>query len=235
MTHEALESDFIAGSTLPLLVWLSPSFPVGAFAYSHGIEAAVEAGDISDAANLRGWLSDILQFGAGRNDAILLACAWRAARQGDFDALTEINDLALALSPSGERCLETRAQGDAFIAAISAAWPCATMDGLAARATDGVAYPVALAAAAAGHDVPLHATLEAALLAFLSNLVSAAVRLGSIGQTDGQKIIAGLMPLAQHIALYAETAESDDIGGASFRSDIASMRHETQYSRLFRS
>jgi urease accessory protein len=222
-------------AALPLLAWLSPSFPIGAFAYSHGVEAAVEAGDITDAATLRDWIRDLVEHGGGRNDALLLAASWRAIDEGDHAALDPINDLARALSPSRERHLETLSQGNAFVAAILAAWPCAAMTALAARAPDGVAFPVALGVAAAGHGAPLRATLEASLLAFVSNMVSACVRLGPIGQTDGQKVIAGLLATIRAVADFAAGATLDDIGGASFRSDIASMRHETQYSRLFRS
>jgi urease accessory protein len=184
---------------------------------------------------LRDWLGDLLRHGSGRNDAVLLAAAWRAARAGDFETLRGVNELALALSPSRERLLETISQGNAFVAAVSAAWPCAAIDDLAITAKAGVAYVVALGVAAAGHGAPLAATLDAALLAFISNLVSAAVRLGPIGQTDGQKIIAALLPVVRDVAAFAARSTLDDLGGASMRSDIASMRHETQYSRLFRS
>ena len=225
----------LGGDALPLLVWLSPAFPVGAFAYSHGVESAVETGDIHDAATLRDWLGDLLARGAGRNDAVILAEAWRAARRCDVDALVEVNALALALSPSRERLLETRAQGDAFLAAIIAAWPCGVVEAFAGRARNGVAYPVALGVAAAGWTIPLSATLEAMLIAYVSNLVSAAVRLGPIGQTDGQRVIAGLAPVVSSEAAFAARSTLDDLGGCAVRSDVASMRHETQYSRLFRS
>lgn len=222
-------------SSPPLLVWLSPAFPVGAFAYSHGIEAAVEAGDINDLATLRDWLADLLRHGAGRGDSILLAAAWRATRARDFNAFAEINELALALAPTRERHLETLSQGDAFVAAISAAWPCPEIEALRARVPGGVAYPVALGVAAAGHGAALAPTLEASLIAFVSNIVSACVRLGPIGQTDGQRAIAALMPDIRAAAVFAADATLDDLGGFAQRADIASMRHETQYSRLFRS
>ena len=236
MTHAFPDRDGVAvDAALPLLAWLSPSFPIGAFAYSHGVEAAVEAGDIADAQTLGAWVRDLLEHGGGRNDALLLAASWRAIDGGDHAALDAINDLALALSPSRERHLETLSQGNAFVAAVRAAWPCPAMEALAARAPDGVAYPVALGVASAGHGVPLRATLEASLLAYASNMVSACVRLGPIGQTDGQKVIASLLASVRAVADVAARATLNDIGGASFRSDIASMRHETQYSRVFRS
>ena len=229
-----VDTQTSAGSALPLHIWLSPAFPVGAFAYSHGLEAAVDHGDITNAATLQAWLDDLVRFGSLRSDALLVACAWRAAVAGDMAGVIEINDLALALAPSKERHLETAAQGNAFITAAQASWPCDLLAELAGAA-DTIAYPVAVAVAAAAHAVPLAALLDAYLVAFAGNLVSAAVRLGPVGQTDGQKIIARLVPALREAAQIAATGTLDDLGSAALRSDIAAMRHETQYSRLFRS
>ena len=220
-------------SLLPLMLWLSPAFPVGSFAYSHGLEWAVEAGDIHDARSLGGWLVDLLTFGAPRADAILFAAAYRAAEAGDNSALIETNTLAVALAGSAERRLETTAQGTAFVAAARAAWDCEPLRALAGE--DRVAYPAAVAAAAAGHGLPLEPSLEAFCLALVANAVSAVVRLGPIGQTDGQKIQAALLPRLRALAREASRSTLADLGSAAFRSDIAAMRHETQYSRLFRS
>ena len=170
---------------LVLQVWLSPAFPVGAFAYSHGLEWAVETGQVSDAASAQAWIADLLDHGSGRNDAVLLAAAYRAAESADRAALRRAAELALALQPSGERRLEATAQGNAFMIAVRSAWPCAAVDAFAADWTDDVAYPVALGVAAAGHGAPLAAVLEAALLAFVGNLVSAVVRLGP-NRADGR-------------------------------------------------
>jgi urease accessory protein len=223
------------GAPLPLLIWLSPAFPVGAFAYSHGLEWAVEAGDIVDAPSLEGWLIDLLEFGAPRSDAILFSAAFRVAGTADWPALMDINELAVALTASAERRLETTAQGAAFVAAARAAWDCEPLRRLD-QAPDGrIAYPIAVATAATGHGLPLDASLEAFVLAQAANLVSAALRLGAIGQTDGQKILAALLPRIRVLASEARTASLADLGGCAFRSDIAAMRHETQYSRLFRS
>jgi urease accessory protein len=218
---------------LPLMLWLSPTFPVGSFAYSHGLEWAVESGDIFDARSLGGWLVDLLTFGAPRSDAILFADAFRAAEAGDWPALIEVNDLAVALAFSAERRLETTAQGSAFVAAARAGFDCAPLRELAGH--DRVAYPAAVAAAAAGHGLPLESSLQAFVLALLANSVSAAVRLGPIGQTAGQKILAALLPRVRALAREAARSTLADLGAAAFRSDIAAMRHETQYSRLFRS
>jgi len=220
-------------SPLPLMLWLSPAFPVGAFAYSHGLEWAVEAGDIYDAQSLGGWLVDLLLYGAPRNDAMLFAESFRAAEAADWPALLDANALSIALANSAERRLETTAQGSAFVAAARPAWDCGALQRLAGE--ERVAYPVAVAAAAAGRGLPLRPSLEAFVLALVSNLVSAVVRLGPIGQTDGQKILAGLLPRIRALAEGAASATLDEIGGCAFRSDIAAMKHETQYSRLFRS
>jgi urease accessory protein len=220
------------GSSLPLLVWLSPAFPVGAFAYSHGLEAAVDAGDIHDAASLQAWLADLIEHGSLRSDAILTAQAWRMAQ--DKAALQELNDLALALASSRERYLETSAQGSAFITAITAAWACTPATLLASLDTP-IAYPVAVGACAAGHEIDLSALVEAYVVAFLGNLISAAVRLGPVGQTDGQKITAALLARLNRLAHFAQSASLDDLGSIALRSDIAAMQHETLYSRLFRS
>lgn len=234
-TGTATRTSMTDGAALPLLVWLSPSFPVGAFAYSHGLEWAVEAGDLSDAASCQAWMADILEYGSGRTDAILLAHAFRATIERDDGKLGEVAELAIALQPSAERHLEASAQGNAFMTAARAAWPSQSLEFLGHSYQGDVAYPVAVGVAAAGFAMPLHAVLDAFLLGFVANLVSSAVRLGPIGQTDGQRIIASLVPLVRRIATEAMTASLDDLGSSAFRSDLASLRHETQYTRLFRS
>src|SRR5215208_4170389 len=184
---------------LPLLVWLSPSFPVGAFAYSHGLEWAYEAGDVTTAANLRDWLCDLLAHGAARNDAVLLSEAHRAAEVAEEQRLCAVAELALALATSSERRLETVTQGDAFLSAIEKTWPGDAVRDLRRAWTGSVPYPVAVGVAAAGHRVALAEALPAFALGFVSNLASAAVRLGVVGQTDGQKVIAALFPSVQDL------------------------------------
>lgn len=220
---------------LPLMVWLSPSFPVGAFAYSHGIEWAVEAGDIKNAATLEAWLDDLLEHGGPWSDAVLLAAAHQAVEQGNDAALAETAELAAALAPSKERRLETLKQGEAFLLAVRASWPCKALDRLAHIYKGEIAFPIAVGVAAAGHGLALKETLEAYLLSLATNLVSAAVRLVPLGQTDAVKIVAKLAPRLRVIAARAAASTLDDVGGAALRSDIASMRHETQHTRLFRS
>ncbi len=220
---------------LPLMAWLSPTYPVGGFAYSHGLEWAAEAGDVTDEASLRGWLGDLLELGAGRSDAILLAHAHRAALADDGQALAAANELALALAPSAELHLETSQQGRSFLSATLAAWPHPRLSSLAPELGPEVAYPVAVGLAAAAHGVPLAAACEGYLFAVAQNLVSAAVRLSITGQTGGIRIMAALTPLIRSTARAAPALTLDDTGGATFRADLGTLAHETQYTRLFRS
>jgi urease accessory protein len=211
-----------ARTLLRLLTWLSPAFPTGAFAYSHGIEWAVEAGDITDGDTLREWLADLLSHGAARADAILVRHA--CDRDADLNALAE---LAAAATPSRERQAETLNQGAAFMRAARP-WGCPTLP-------DPVAYPVAVGALAGLHGIDAAAAAVAYLHAVTSNLISAAVRLVPLGQSTGLAVLAALEPVVLRIAAETRGATLDDLGGGAFRSDLAAMRHETQYTRLFRS
>jgi urease accessory protein len=218
-----------------LMAWLSPAYPVGAFSYSGGLEWAVEAGDIRDAETLRLWLAVMLGQGGGFCDAVLFVHAHRATAAGDDDALRAVAELAAALVPSKERFLETTAQGRAFLDATKAAWPCAALVRLEDLWKGAVALPVAVAVACAGHDIVCEAALGAFLHALTANWISAGVRLVPLGQTDGQRVLAALESVVAATAQRASATSLDDIGGAAFRADLATMRHETQYTRLFRS
>lgn len=226
-------SDF--ASLYRLMAWLSPAYPVGAFYYSSGLEWAVEAGDISDGYTLCRWLATILSNGAGFCDAVVFAHAYRACESGSDKTLGAIAEYAAALATSKERFLETTAQGRAFADVTLAVWPCPSIAQLARVCTGPVAYPVAVAAAAAGHSISLAKALPAYLQALAANWVSAAVRLVPLGQTDGQRIVASLEPVIAATAARALAASLDDAGTAVFRADIGAMRHEAQYTRLFRS
>lgn len=218
---------------LPLFAWLSPAYPTGAYAYSHGLEHVVETGVVRDVDALVGWLGAVLRHGAGRNDAILFRAAHAAA--GDPAALAEIDSLARALAPSRERHAETVLQGRSFLDTTRAAWPSDAMAGLGAALGGPVAYPVALGAAVAVRGLPVRPAVDAMLLAFAANLCSAAVRLVPLGQTDGQRAVARLAPIASAVADGTEGATTDDLGGCAFLADIAAIKHETQDGRLFRS
>ncbi|MFL5093385.1 MAG: urease accessory protein UreF, partial [Xanthobacteraceae bacterium] len=218
-----------------LMAWLSPSYPVGAFSYSGGLEWAVETGDIADAESLRRWLAVMIQQGGGFCDAVFLTHAHRAATTGDEQSLHAVAELAAAFAPSKERHLETTAQGNAFMMATRAAWPCAALDRLAAIWDGPMAYPVAVGVGAAGHGIPVAQTVAGYVQALAANLVSAGVRLIPLGQTDGQHVLAQLEQVVAATAERAVGTPLDHVGGAAFRADLATMRHETQYTRLFRS
>ncbi|WP_240932645.1 urease accessory protein UreF [Pelagibius litoralis] len=216
-----------------LMTWLSPSYPVGAFSYSHGLEFVVEQETVTDAAGLRSWLTDLLMLGSGRNDAILFRHAFEAAE--DPAALAQVAALAAAFAASSERQLETAAQGRAFAMATADAWPCPALDCLKAAWQGPLVYPVVVGVAAAGHGLPLRASLHAFLHGFAANLVSAGVRLVPLGQSDGQRVTAALEPAIAETVEAALDASLEDLGGAAVLADLAAMKHETQYTRLFRS
>jgi len=218
-----------------LLAWLSPAYPVGAFSYSHGLEYAVEAGLIRDAGSTHDWVEDVVRFGGARNDGVFLTCAHRAAARGDRAALCEVAELAAAYAPSAELALETGAQGAAFIRVTQDAWACNVLEWLVEDWSGPYAYPVAVGAAAAGHDIAAEQVRRAYLGAFAANLVSAAVRLVPLGQSDGQRIVARLESAIAETSRTLFDATLDDVGAATPMVDYASMKHETQYTRLFRS
>jgi urease accessory protein len=216
----ALQPSALQTAVQTLAAWLSPAYPVGAYSYSHGLEWEVQAGRVAGAPALAAWVEDVLAHGAGRTDAMLLAAAWRA------DDPAPVAELAEALAPSAERHLETMAQGTAFARTTAAAW---------GIAVPPAAYPVAVGIAARALALPLDLTATLYLQAFAANLVSAGIRLVPLGQTDGQRITRALLPLAARIAAEALAAPPAAIGGLAVAADIAAMRHETQYSRLYRS
>ena len=224
-----------AAALYRLMTWLSPSFPVGAFSYSSGIEWAVEAGDIGDAASLRDWLASMLADGSGFCDGVFLAHAHRAAASTRRCGAAGHRGAGCAFVPSRERQLETSAQGRAFIDIARAAWNCDGLDLMIARCDGAIVYPVAVGLVSAAHAIPLAPTMHAFLHALTSNWISAGARLIPLGQTDSQRVLALLEPVVVATAKRALQASLDDLGSATFRADLASMRHETQYTRLFRS
>lgn len=211
-----------------LLTWLSPAFPVGAFAWSAGLETAIVAGTVHDRATTQAWIEGLLDHGAIRTDAILFAHAHRAAN--DSAALRALADLSLALTPARERHDETTITGSAFVTA-SKAWPTPVISNL----PDPCPYPIAVGAIAAGHGIALEGALPAFLTATIHGQVSVAVRLVPIGQSDGLAIMAALEGSIAAMAGLCQHAALDDIGSVAYAADIAQMAHETLTTRIFRS
>ncbi|WP_342344546.1 urease accessory protein UreF [Thalassospira tepidiphila] len=221
-----------------LMTWLSPSFPVGAYTYSHGVEYAVEDGRVTSADSLINWVEGVLEFGAGRIDAVLFCAAWRAARAGDEAALFDIGVEADCWRGTSEMALEATAQGRAFVSTMQKVWG----DGVITRWANGMreddrlpSYPVAVGIAAAQSDVPLRDALTAYLHAMAANLVSSAVRLVPLGQTDGVRSLTSLDGAVTVAVDHAMKTDLADLGAAAPMVDWTSMKHETQYTRLFRS
>ncbi len=218
-----------------LMIWLSPSYPVGAFSYSSGIEWAVEASDIKSTETLQQWLEATLTAGSGFNDGVFFAHTHRAVMRGDDAALAEIAELTAAFVPSRERLLETTTLGRAFVEVTTAAWPCAALAKLQELWQGPLAYPVAVGTACAGHGISLAPAMHAFLTAVAANWISAGVRLIPLGHTDSQRLLRALEPAVAATAQRALAATLDDLGSATFRADLAGIKHETQYTRLFRS
>ncbi|MEP6267488.1 MAG: urease accessory protein UreF [Paracoccaceae bacterium] len=206
---------------LTLTQWLSPSFPISAFAYSHGLEHVIDRGDIADADGLRVWISDILCYGGINSDGVLLAAAYRA---GPAD-ISDIDDVARAFAASSERLVETVDQGRAFSRTAGEIWD---LD------IPPLTYPVAVGYAAKQQDIPLNTVLGVFLQASAANLISAAVRLVPLGQTQGQTVLAGLAPIIRDKVQKLIASEIEDLSSNCFALDIAAMHHETQYSKVFR-
>ena len=217
-----------------LMAWLSPAFPVGAYAYSHGLEYAVEAQLVRDEASLARWVEGDIAFGAGRVDGAFFADAWRAVAASDERALGEVCDRAVAMRGTAELALESTQQGESFIRTLRETAPSEALARFA-KAIPIHAYPTAVAIAAATSQIPLRPALLAYTHAFAANLVSAGVRLIPLGQMAGQRIIDGLRPAIVASTDAAMKQRSHETGSAAAMIDWASIKHETQYTRLFRS
>lgn len=200
---------------------LSPAFPVGGFAYAQGLEAAMDAGLVSDGATLAKWLDGVLAFGGGWSDAVILSLALR--QDADHRAL---DDMARALCLSAERLTETLEQGAAFTRMAAA---------LTQTPDAPAALPVAVGRACAGLALSAAEIIALFLHGQALNQVQAAIRYLPLGQTEGQRILAGLSPLILRLSNAAATATEADIGGCAIGTEIAQMRHETMETRIFRS
>jgi len=219
-----------------LLAWLSPAYPIGAFSYSHGIETAVEEGLVKDRPTLVTWLQSVVLRGTGAVDGALFAAAWRAATDQDWPAFDTIAERAAAWRGSSEMALESRQQGGSFLSMTRVAWPHPALDAAHQRLAGEVSLPVAVALAAAAHGIALERALEGYLHAFVANLISAAVRSVPLGQSDGQIALASLEGVVRRAGAAAAAVTSlDEVGACTPLLDWCTMRHETQYTRLFRS
>jgi urease accessory protein len=211
-----------------LLTWLSPAFPVGAFAWSAGLETAIAGNLVHDQATTREWIENGLHHGGLRTDAILLAHAHQSF--ADAAKLADLADLCLALSPSLERYDEVTTTGNSFILAARA-WPSEVYD----RLPEPCPYAIAVGAIAAAHDIVLGDTLLAFLTTTVHGQISVAIRLVPLGQSAGLAIMAALEPTIAALAQNAANAGLEDIGTIAYAADIAQMRHETLHTRIFRS
>ncbi len=216
-----------------LLTWLSPAYPVGGFSYSHGLEMAVEEGAVTTRAALQSYIETVLLAGAGRVDAALLVAAHRAV--GDDLVLDEVAELAAAWRGTAETALEATQQGGSFASITNTTWPNPGFAAFTGRNQGRVTHAVAFGAAAAFHGMALRPALIGWLSGFAANLVSAGVRLVPLGQTDGQRVTAALFATFEIAADAAEAATIHTLGTAAPMLDQFSLRHETQYTRLFRS
>jgi urease accessory protein len=221
-----------------LQTWLSPTFPTGAYSYSHGLEWAVETGQVHDRASLVDWLSADLQYGSGRNEAIFFNSAWHCTQDDRRDSLFEVAELAAAWRGTAEFALESAQQAGACLATVRHVWSDAVLDWLAATLEQHTIQPamaVIMAACSARQGIDVGIALPAYLQGYVSNLAIAGVRLIPLGQTDGQRAVAELELAVLACSAQGRAATLDDLGSAAFMVDLASMRHETQYTRLFRS
>jgi urease accessory protein len=223
---------------LRLHSWLSPAFPTGSYSYSHGLEWAVEAGHIHDRKSLVDWLEADLRYGSGRNEAIFFCAAGCCAIEDDRAKLFEIAELAAAFRATSEFALESSQQAAACLATLRQVWPDRVLDWLSEMLCERHVQPalaVVLGVRLARQHIPVSLALPAFLQSYIANLVSAGVRLIPLGQTDGQLAIAELEDAVLAASVQAQKATIDDLGSAAFMVDLASMAHETQYTRLFRS
>jgi urease accessory protein len=218
--------------------WLSPAFPTGSYSYSHGLEWAVEAGHVHDRKSLVDWLEADLCYGSGRNEAIFFSQAWHRAVADDRAKLFEVAELAGAFRGTSEFALESSQQGAACSATLRQVWPDCVLDWLSEILRERQVQPalaVVLGVALAQEEIQVNLALPAFLQSYIANLVTAGVRLIPLGQTDGQLAIAELEAAVQAASTQVENCTIDDLGSAAFMVDLASMAHETQYTRLFRS
>jgi len=218
-----------------LQTWFSPSFPVGAYTYSHGLENAFEAWLVGTVDEACDWIGDIVSSGNGFADTVFLALAHEAAAAGDSKQLAAIAEYAAAFAGTAELRLESEAQGAAFIDVIDKVEPVNALEELMKIWSGPYAYCVVVGACAGGVGIDKRATCTVYLHGFVANLSSALVRIVPLGQTDGQRIIARLGETVERAVSKALETSLEDLSTSTLMVDLSSMKHETQYTRLFRS
>lgn len=221
-------------SLLRLQSWLSPAFPNGAYSYSHGLEWAVDSGRVVDRNSLVDWLEADLRYGSGRNEVTFFSEAYRCAVEEDLTGLGQVAELAAAFRATSEFALEASQQATASLGMLRQVWPDRILDVLSEMGIPPV-LAVVLGARSAREPIPLRLALPAFLHGYVANLVTAGVRLIPLGQTDGQLAIVELERAVLSECAQDERATLDDLGSAGLMVEFASIAHETQYTRLFRS
>ena len=204
---------------ITVMQWMSPAFPIGAFAYSHGLEWAIDKGHVSNGEKLQKWITDLLEYGSLRTDAIFISLILRG------HDVRKMNELSMALCPAGERLLETKLQGSAFAKVFEDVWQ---------QDIGELSLPIAVALASKNQSIEQDLILPAYLHAFCSNLISAAIRLIPIGQTEGQRIMLELYQTISDLVKTASESEIDDLNSACFFSDVSAMEHEYLQPRIFK-
>jgi urease accessory protein len=223
----------IAGTALAQLLRLaSPMLPVGAYAYSQGMEWAVEEGTVRDEDSALAWIADLLHFNVGTLEAPIWRRLYRAWQESDLESARHWNERFVAMRETAEFRAETLQMGGALKAVLDATREIDT--GLLDQ-VDSPAFPTAFSFAAHGLGVPLREGLTGYLWAWGENQVSAAMKLVPLGQSSGQRILVKLIRLLPGIADNALGMPEDGLSNFSPALAIASSRHETQYTRLFRS
>lgn len=230
-----MDTHTSADHSLPLarlMHLVSPSLPVGGFTYSQGIEWAVERGWIRDAADLADWLDDQLHHALVYLDLPILARMHCAVRKDDLDAVGSWSDMLLAGRETSELRLEEANRGRALadlLVSLELADAVRWRPALARCQTAGFAF-AATRWRIASHDAVLGYAWN-----WLENLVLAAIKIIPLGQTQGQRILHRLLASLPGIVDASLALDNEDIGASSPALAIASSRHETQYTRLFRS
>ena len=218
-----------------LLQLASPALPVGAYSYSQGLEAAVEAGLVRDAASALAWIGDVLAYAVARSEAPLwwrLHAAWSA---NDLERVSHWNELFLCTRETAELRAETLQMGYSLQRLLLeiGAFDAPSLQQL--RGVAEIAFPAAFAFAVVKWEIPARSALIAYLWAWLENQVMAALKSVPLGQTDGQRLLLTLAALLPGIADEACAIGDDDLCNYTPGFAILCSRHETQYSRLFRS